>query len=80
MSRMLQLVEQMQVRLSEIAASEEALLKALRDALNRADHKLMQDVRVITAQTRGQTPGRSGRAARTGRPHRRISVATASDG
>lgn len=50
MSKMLHLVEQMHVRLSEIAASEQALLKALRDALNRVDDKLMQDVRVITAE------------------------------
>jgi hypothetical protein len=50
MSKMLQLVEQMHVRLNEIAASEQALLKALRDALNRVDDKLMQDVRTITAE------------------------------
>ena len=50
MSRMLQLVEEMHVRLNEIAASEQALLKVLRDALNRVDHKLLQDVQVITAQ------------------------------
>lgn len=50
MSKMLQLVEQMHVRLNEIAASEQALLKALRDALNRVDDKLMHDVRTITAE------------------------------
>ena len=50
MSKMLQLVEQMHVRLNEIAASEQALLKALRDALNRVDDKLMLDVRTITAE------------------------------
>ena len=50
MSKMLQLVEEMHVRLNEIAASEQALLKALRGALNRVDDKLMQDVRTITAK------------------------------
>jgi hypothetical protein len=40
----------MHVRLNEIAASEQALLKALRDALNRVDDKLMLDVRSITAE------------------------------
>jgi hypothetical protein len=50
MSKMLQLVEEMHVRLNEISASEQALLRALRDALNRVDDKLMQDVRNITAE------------------------------
>ena len=49
MSKMLQLVEEMHVRLNEISTSEQALLKALRDALNRVDDKLLQDVRNITA-------------------------------
>lgn len=50
MSKMLQLVEQMQARLNEISASEQALLRGLRDALNRVDDKLMQDVRTISAE------------------------------
>ena len=50
MSKMLQLVEEMHVRRNEIAASEQALLKALRGALNRVDDKLMQDVHTITAK------------------------------
>jgi hypothetical protein len=50
MSKMLQLVEEMHVRLNEISSSEQALLRALRDALNRVDDKLMQDVRNITAE------------------------------
>jgi len=50
MSKMLHLVEEMHVRLNEIAASEQALLRTLRDALSRVDDKLMQDVRTITAE------------------------------
>jgi hypothetical protein len=50
MSKMLRLVEEMHVRLSEVAASEQALLQTLRDALNRVDDKLMQDVCTITAE------------------------------
>ena len=50
MSKMLQLVEEMHVRRNEIAASEQALLKALRGALNRVDDQLMEDVRTITAK------------------------------
>jgi len=50
MSKMLQLVEEMHVRLNEISTSEQALLRALRGALNRVDDKLMQDVRNITAE------------------------------
>ena len=50
MSKMLQLVEEMHVRLNEISTSEQALLRALRDALNRVDDKLMQDVRHISAE------------------------------
>jgi hypothetical protein len=50
MSKMLQLVEEMHVRLNEISASEQALLRALRDALNRVDDRLLQDVRNITVE------------------------------
>jgi hypothetical protein len=50
MSQMLSLVEEMHVRLNEISASEQTLLRTLRDALNRVDDKLMQDVRTMTAE------------------------------
>jgi hypothetical protein len=50
MAKMHQLVEEMHARLTEISASEQALLRTLRDALNRADAKLMQEVRTITAE------------------------------
>ncbi len=50
MSKMLQIVEEMHVRLNEISTSEQALLRALRDALNRVDDKLLQDVRNITVE------------------------------
>jgi hypothetical protein len=48
MSKMIQLVEEMRARLSEIASSEQALVRALGEALSRVDQRLLQDVRSIT--------------------------------
>jgi hypothetical protein len=50
MSKMMQLVEQMRVRLSEIAGTEHALVRALGEALSRVDQKLLQYVHNITTE------------------------------
>ena len=50
MSKMLQIIQEMHVRLKEISANEQELLHELRDALNRVDDKLMREVRTITAE------------------------------
>jgi hypothetical protein len=48
MTKMIQLVEEMRARLSQIADTEQAMVRALAEALSRVDHKLLQDVRNIT--------------------------------
>jgi len=50
MSKMIQLVEEMRTRLNEITDTEQALVRALAEALSRVDHKLLQDVRSITTE------------------------------
>lgn len=50
MSKMIQLVEELRERLSTIADGEQKLVASLREALNRFDQKLLQDVRSITAE------------------------------
>lgn len=50
MSKMIQLVEELRDRLSTIADGEQKLVASLREALNRFDQKLLQDVRAITAE------------------------------
>ena len=50
MSKMIQLVEEMRARLTEIARSEQALVSALGEALSRVDQRLLQDVRLITSE------------------------------
>jgi hypothetical protein len=50
MSKMIQLVEELRERLSTIADGEHKLVASLREALNRFDQKLLQDVRSITAE------------------------------
>jgi hypothetical protein len=50
MSKMIQLVEEMRTRLTEIARSEQALVSALGEALSRVDQRLLQDVRLITSE------------------------------
>ena len=57
MSKMLRLVDEMHVRLNEISASEQTLMRTLRDALNRVDDKLMQDVRTMTAEHEARRSG-----------------------
>jgi len=48
MTKMVQLVEEMRARLSQIADSEQALVRALGEALSLVDQKLLQDVRSLT--------------------------------
>jgi hypothetical protein len=50
MSKLIQLVEELRDRLSSIADQEQKLVSSLRDALNRFDQKLLQDVRSIAAE------------------------------
>ena len=50
MSKMVQLVEELRERLNTIADGEQKLVASLREALNRFDQKLLQDVRSITAE------------------------------
>lgn len=48
MSKMIELVEEMRARLNQITETEQALVRALGEALSRVDQKLLQDVRNIT--------------------------------
>jgi hypothetical protein len=50
MSKMIELVEEMRTRLTEIAEREQVLVRALGEALTRVDHRLLQDVRSITSE------------------------------
>ena len=54
MSKMLQVVEELRDRLGSIADHEQKLIASLRDALNRFDQKLLQDVRNIAAEHEGR--------------------------
>jgi hypothetical protein len=48
MTKMTELVEEMRARLNQITDAEQALVRALAEALSRVDHKLLQDVRNIS--------------------------------
>ncbi len=48
--KLLQHIEEMRVRLSEIAGDEQVLVKALGDALDRLDQALLRDVRTIASE------------------------------
>lgn len=50
MSKLRQHIEEMRARLDEVAHDEEALVKALGDALNRLDDALLRDVRTIATE------------------------------
>jgi hypothetical protein len=50
MSKMVQLVDELRDRLTTVADTEHKLVSSLREALNRFDQKLLQDVRAITAE------------------------------
>ena len=50
MTKLLQHIEEMRVRLSEIAGDEQTLVQALGDALSRLDQQLLRDVRSIATE------------------------------
>jgi hypothetical protein len=50
MTKLMQYVEEMRVRLSEIARDEQALVQKLGDALNRLDQQLLGGVRTIATE------------------------------
>jgi hypothetical protein len=50
MTKLIEQIEQMRIRLSEIASNEQALIKALGDALNRLDQALLRDVRSLASE------------------------------
>jgi hypothetical protein len=50
MTNIIQLVEEMRAKLSQITSAEEELVWSLRDALSRVDEKLLHDVRTITTE------------------------------
>ncbi|NJO22319.1 MAG: hypothetical protein HC868_04460 [Sphingomonadales bacterium] len=50
MTTLLQQIEDMRVHVNDLANAEQGLVKALGDALNRADQKLLHDVRSVAAE------------------------------
>ncbi len=50
MTKLRQYVEEMRVRLSELARDEQALVQALGDALNRLDQEVLGGVRTIATE------------------------------
>ena len=50
MSKMIQVVEELRDRLNSVSDQEQKLVASLRDALNRFDQKLLQDVRNIAVE------------------------------
>ena len=48
MTKMLPYIDDMRARLAEVANTEQALIRALADALSRVDQKLLDDVRSLT--------------------------------
>lgn len=50
MTSLIEQIEEMRVRMNELATGEQDLVRALGEALNRADQKLLQDVRVVAQE------------------------------
>jgi hypothetical protein len=50
MTSLIEQIEEMRVRMNELAAGEQDLVRALGEALNRADQKLLQDVRAVASE------------------------------
>lgn len=50
MTSLIEQIEEMRVRMNELAAGEQDLVRALGEALNRADQKLLQDVRAVAQE------------------------------
>ena len=75
MSKMVQLVEELRERLNTIADGEQKLVSSLREALNRFDQKLLQDVRSITAEHEFPPGCHPERTPGSGVAHGRLSAA-----
>jgi hypothetical protein len=50
MTSLIEQIEEMRVRMNELASGEQDLVRALGEALNRADQKLLQDVRTVAQE------------------------------
>jgi hypothetical protein len=50
MTALIQQIEEMRIRMNDLAAREQGLVRVLGDALARADQELLQDVRSIAAE------------------------------
>jgi hypothetical protein len=50
MTNIIQLVEEMRAKISQVTHAEEELVSTLRDALSRFDEKLLHDVRTISTE------------------------------
>ena len=50
MTTLIEQIEEMRIRMVELATGEQDLVRALGDALSRADQKLLQDVRVVAEE------------------------------
>lgn len=83
MTKLVQHIEEMRARLCEIASSEQMLLKALGDALNRLDQQLLRDVRAVASeheQRREEILGElQGLAASIGMFHAPLNAAPAAE-
>lgn len=50
MTTLIEQIEEMRQRMNELAGSEQGLVRALGDALSRADQRLLQDVRSLAVE------------------------------
>jgi hypothetical protein len=50
MTSLIEQIEEMRTRMNELGAGEQDLVRALGDALTRADQKLLQDVRSVAVE------------------------------
>lgn len=50
MTTLIEQIEEMRLRMNELASSEQGLVRALGDALSRADQRLLQDVRSLSVE------------------------------
>jgi hypothetical protein len=50
MTSLIEQIEEMRQRMNDLAAGEQDLVRALGDALGRADQKLLQDVRAVAEE------------------------------
>ena len=50
MTTLIEQIEEMRIRMNQLAAGEQDLVRALGDALSHADQKLLQDVRVVAEE------------------------------